>query len=148
MDFHCQARKGNANTGQGEKSSSSLLSVLSSLTSLFQTSTANKSFLREREKQIARAKQLRCIADFTVARKALAAAVEINHDHVCDFIEVSFTDKEFGFYYLHHLFKIVLDVYETLNCSTLKYVYLTILLRFADRGLLIMWLLHVRQMPK
>ena len=91
MYFHCQARKGNANIGQGEKSSSSLVSVLFSLTSLFQTSTANKSLIREREKQIERAEQLRRIRDLTGARKELADAAEINHDDVCGFIEVSFT---------------------------------------------------------
>ena len=93
MDFHCQARKGNANIGQGEKSSSSLVSVLFYLTSLFQTSTANNCLIREQEKQIKRAEQLRRIGDLTGARKALAAAAEINHDHVCGFrvIEVSFT---------------------------------------------------------
>lgn len=84
-----------------------LVSFLFSLTSLFQKSTANKSLIGEREKQIERAEQPRRIGVLTRARKALASAAEINHDHACGFIEVSFA---VGFYYLHHFFKILLNV--------------------------------------
>ena len=72
-------KEGTQTSVKGEKSSSSLVSVLFSLVSLVQTSTAIKSFIRERQKQIERAEQLRRIGDLTGARKALAAAAEINH---------------------------------------------------------------------
>lgn len=43
----------------------------------------------QREQQKEKAEQLRRSGNETEAKKALAAATEISHDLVCDFIQVS-----------------------------------------------------------